>query len=91
MGLDQRLELKGTLNASEQFVSAITRGAIPMKAPVTIPLTITGTLRAPEVKPGSTLDVAKGLLPGGLPQKGSENPVNRARKGLGDLFKRPRK
>jgi AsmA protein len=29
--------------------------------------------------------------PGGLPQKGSENPVNQARKGLGDLFKRPRK
>ncbi|SDF08550.1 AsmA protein [Myxococcus virescens] len=91
VGLDQRLELKGTINASEQFVSAITRGAIPMKAPVTIPLTITGTLRAPEVKPGSTLDVAKGLLPGGLRQQGSDNPVNRARKGLGDLFKRPRK
>jgi AsmA protein len=91
VGLDQRLELKGTINSSEQFFSAITRGAIPMKAPVTIPLTITGTLRAPEVKPGSPLDIAKGLLPGGLLQEGIENPVNQARKGLGDLFKRPRK
>ncbi|WP_241758682.1 AsmA family protein [Pyxidicoccus parkwayensis] len=86
VGLDERLELKGTINSSEQFVSAITHGALPTKAPVTIPLTITGTLSAPEVTPGSPLDIAKGSLPGGL-----EKPVNQARKSIGDLFKRPRK
>lgn len=91
VGLDQRLELKGAINSSEQFVAAITRGAIPGKVPVTIPLTITGTLSAPEVKPGGPLGGAKGLLPGGLLPKGIENPVDEARKGIGDLFKRPRK
>ncbi|MBZ4419118.1 AsmA-like C-terminal region-containing protein [Myxococcus sp. RHSTA-1-4] len=91
VGLDQRLELEGTFKASEQFVSAITHGAIAVKAPVTLPLTITGTLNAPEVKPGSPMDIAKGLSPAVPGPKSLENPVNQARKGLGDLFRRPRK
>ncbi|MGZ3459331.1 MAG: AsmA family protein, partial [Archangium sp.] len=89
VGLDQRLELRGTIKASEQFVSAITHGAIPVKSPVTIPLTITGTLKAPEVKTGSPTDIAKGLLTA-VPRS-LESPVNQARKGLGDIFKRPQK
>lgn len=85
VGLDERLDLKGTLNASAAFVSGITHGVVPIKAPVAIPLTITGTIGAPEVKPGSPLNITQGLLP-----KVGDNPVNQARKGLGDLFKRPK-
>ncbi len=91
VGLDQRLELNGTIKASEQFVSAITHGAFPVKAPVTIPMTITGTLKAPEVKLGSPTEIAKGLLPAVSLPKSIENRANQARKGLGDIFKRPRK
>ncbi|NOK17388.1 AsmA family protein [Corallococcus carmarthensis] len=86
VGLDERLELEGTLNASQPFLSAIAHGALPSGAPVTIPLTITGTLGAPEVKPGSPLNIAKELLP-----KVGDNPVNQARKGIEGLLKRPRK
>ncbi|WP_254380250.1 AsmA family protein [Corallococcus exiguus] len=86
VGLDARLELKGTLDASASFASTLTHGATPIGSPVSIPLTITGTLEDPEVTPGSPLNIAKGLLP-----KVGSNPVNQARKGIEGLFKRPRK
>ncbi|MCY0998171.1 AsmA family protein [Myxococcus sp. MISCRS1] len=89
VGLDQRLELEGTVEASKDFVSSLTGGVVPVKAPVSIPLTITGTLKEPKVSAGSPTDIAKGLLPA-VP-KALEDPVNQARKGLGDLFRRPRK
>ncbi|NVJ26763.1 AsmA family protein, partial [Myxococcus sp. AM011] len=89
VGLDQRLELKGTVEASKEFVSGLTGGAVPIKAPVSVPVTITGTLKAPKVSTGGAADIAKGLLPG--VSKGIENPVNQARKSLGDLLKRPGK
>ncbi|MFY2556451.1 AsmA family protein [Corallococcus terminator] len=90
VGLDQRLELKGTIDASKEFVSGLTGGAVPLKAPVSVPLTITGTLKAPMVNAGSPGDIAKGLLPGMVP-KSIEDPVNQARKSLGGLLKRPGK
>lgn len=89
VGLDQRLELKGTVEASKEFVSGLTGGAVPIEAPVSVPVTITGTLKAPKVSTGGAADIAKGLLPG--VSKGIENPVNQARKSLGDLLKRPGK
>lgn len=91
VGLDQRLELKGTIEASKEFVSGLTGGAVPVKAPVSIPLTLTGTLKAPKVNAGSPTDIAKGLLPGVPVPKSIEDPVNQARKSLGGLLKRPGK
>lgn len=91
VGLDQRLELKGTVEASKDFVSGLTRGAVPLKAPVSVPLTITGTLKSPKVNAGSPGDIAKGLLPGVPVPKSLEDPVNQARKSLGGLLKRPGK
>ncbi|MBJ6764845.1 AsmA family protein [Myxococcaceae bacterium JPH2] len=92
VGLDERLELKGTIKASKQFVSAMTHGVIPVGSPVTIPLTITGSLSSPVVKPGNANGIAPDLLPKVPLLKSIENPVNQARKGIGDIFKkRPRK
>ncbi|NTX05082.1 AsmA family protein [Myxococcus sp. CA040A] len=91
VGLDQRLALKGTIEASKDFVSGLTGGAVPVKEPVSIPLTITGTLKSPKVNAGSPTDIAKGLLPALPVPKSIQDPVNQARKSLGDLLKRPGK
>ncbi|NTX52962.1 AsmA family protein, partial [Myxococcus sp. CA039A] len=91
VGLDQRLALKGTIEASKDFVSGLTGGAVPVKEPVSIPLTINGTLKSPKVNAGSPTDIAKGLLPALPVPKSIQDPVNQARKSLGDLLKRPGK
>ncbi|WAM28200.1 AsmA family protein [Myxococcus sp. NMCA1] len=89
--LDERLELKGTIQASQQFVSELTHGALPLRAPVSVPITITGTVKDPQVKAGSPTDIAQGLLPAVPAPKELKGPVNQARKGLKNLFqKRPR-
>ncbi|MCP3102868.1 AsmA family protein [Myxococcus sp. K15C18031901] len=91
VSLDERLELKGTVQASQQFVSGLTHGTVPIKAPVSVPITITGTVKDPQVKAGSPTDIAQGLLPAVPVPKELEGPANQARKGLENLFqKRPR-
>nr|WP_242595308.1 AsmA-like C-terminal region-containing protein [Corallococcus exiguus] len=91
VALDERLELKGAIQASQQFVSELTHGAVPLRAPVSVPITITGTLKAPQVKAGGPTNIAQGLLPAVPVPKEIEGPVNQARKGLkGLLPKRPR-
>ncbi|MHA7628996.1 AsmA family protein [Corallococcus sp. M7] len=91
VSLDERLELKGEIQASQQFVSELTHGAVPLRAPVSVPITITGTLKDPQVKAGSPTDIAQGLLPAVPVPKELKGPVNQARKGLKDFFQmRPR-
>ncbi|WP_237726590.1 AsmA-like C-terminal region-containing protein [Corallococcus coralloides] len=90
VSLDERLELKGTIQASQQFVSNLTHGAVPLKAPVSVPITITGTVKDPQVKAGGPTGIAQGLLPAVPVPKELTGPANQARKGLKDLFqKRP--
>ncbi|WP_338867772.1 AsmA family protein [Myxococcus stipitatus] len=89
VGLDERLDLKGTVKASRDFVSGITHGAVPVGAPVSIPITITGTLKDPKVSAGAPEDLAKSLIPSVPLPKAVESPLNQARKGLEGLLKRP--
>nr|WP_241758613.1 AsmA-like C-terminal region-containing protein [Pyxidicoccus parkwaysis] len=90
VSLDERLELNGAIQASQQFVSNLTHGAVPLKAPVSVPITITGTLKDPQVKAGSPTGIAQGLLPAVPVPKEIKGPANQARKGLEGLFqKRP--
>ncbi|WP_375757340.1 AsmA-like C-terminal region-containing protein [Corallococcus exercitus] len=91
VSLDERLELKGALQASQQFVSKLTHGAVPLRAPVSVPITITGTVRDPQVKAGGPTDIAQDLLPAVPIPKELKGAANQARKGMKDLFqKRPR-
>ncbi|QSQ17040.1 AsmA family protein [Myxococcus landrumensis] len=89
VGLDQRLDLKGTVKASKDFVSDLTRGAVPVSAPVSVPITISGTLKDPKVSAGAPEDIAKGLLPALPVPKSVENPLNQARRSLEGLLRRP--
>ncbi|WP_342380486.1 AsmA family protein [Myxococcus stipitatus] len=89
VGLDQRLELKGTVKVSQAFVSSLTRGAVPLGAPVSLPLTITGTVMEPRVSAGAPEDVVKSLLPALPVPRSAENPLNQARRSLEDLLRRP--
>ncbi|RKH72020.1 AsmA family protein [Corallococcus interemptor] len=91
VSLDERLELNGAIQASQQFVSGLTHGAVPLRAPVSVPITITGTVKDPQVKAGSPTDIAQALLPAVPVPKELKGPVNQARKGLEGFFqKRPR-
>lgn len=91
VSLDERLELKGAIQASQQFVSQLTHGAVPLRAPISVPITITGTVKDPQVKAGGPTGIAQGLLPAVPVPKELKGPANQARKGLKDLFqKRPR-
>ncbi|AGC43845.1 AsmA family protein [Myxococcus stipitatus DSM 14675] len=89
VGLDQRLELKGTVKVSRDFVSSLTRGAVPRGAPVSIPLTITGTVMDPRVSAGAPEDLVKSLLPALPVPKSAQDPLNQARRSLEDLLRRP--
>ena len=51
IGLDWKLDLRGTAQLSPTFVSNITGGALRPSSPVAVPLRIGGTLRAPAVSP----------------------------------------
>ncbi|MGC4113744.1 MAG: AsmA-like C-terminal region-containing protein [Myxococcales bacterium] len=78
IGLDQRLDLKGTAKLSPQFVARATGLAAP-KQPLDAPLQIGGTLGAPQVSVDSAAlarAAAQGLAPS------QPNPEDLLRKGL---------
>jgi AsmA protein len=76
VGLDQRLDLAGTVQLQLDFVSQVT-GLHPGK-PVTTPISVRGTLSSPDVHV-SEGDIAKGVLEASPPGK-------LIRKGLHGLF-----
>ena len=76
VGLDQRLDLKGTVQLQPAFVTRIV--ALQPVKPITAPITIQGTLAAPKIDVNQG-DVAKGLLR-------STPPENLIRRGLHGLF-----
>lgn len=94
IALDQRLDLDGKVTASPQFVSRVTRGMISSSLPV--PLAIDGTLKAPDVKPGSPGSLVKNLArnpPAPVKReidRAKETAKEKAKEGIGDALNRLR-
>lgn len=95
IALDQRLDLDGQVTASPRFVSRATRGLLTTSVPV--PLSINGTLRSPEVTPGSMGSLVKNLArnpPAPVKKKIDEvkaGAKEKAKQGIGDALDRFRR
>jgi AsmA protein len=50
VGLDGRLDLRGTLAAGPELVAKLSGGLLKSRATMTLPVEVAGTLSKPEVK-----------------------------------------
>ena len=80
IGLDWRLDLKGTARVSPEIVSQLTGGRLRPTAPVAVPLQLGGTLTNPTVAELDTEAVARRLLPTGQVERRVEREVEKRKK-----------